>query len=417
VHVLVDSTGLQVYGAGQWLEEKHGAGCRRSWRKLHLALNAESGEIIAHTMTGQDMSYASQVAPLLGKIDGPIGQFAADGAYDGKPIYDAIANHSADAAIVIPPRANAVELAGDGPSCQRDQHIAAINRDGRMKWQASTGYGKRALVETAIGRYKSIIGPRLQARSSRDQQMEVAMGCAVLNRMLACARPNSIRRKPKTTLANDIKDQDPPCSRSVHQRRATHVGCMAHARRRFVDALKARKKPGGPPAQALKFFDQLYRIERQVRDEKPDDGETRDHYMRRFRQKHSVPVLSALKEWLDKIAPKVVPDTKLGEAVSYTLNQWEYLTRYTEDGRMPIDNNILERDIRIFCTGRNSWLFSDTPAGAKASAVIYSLMLTCRACGVEPFAWLKYVLTVLPQRPDVANIDDLLPFNFKKQTA
>ncbi|MBB5575954.1 IS66 family transposase [Rhizobium paranaense] len=198
---------------------------------------------------------------------------------------------------------------------------------------------------------------------------------------------------------------------------ATHVGCLAHARRRFVDALKARKKPGGPPAQALKFFDQLYRIERQVRDEKPDDGETRDHYMRRFRQKHSVPVLSALKEWLDKIAPKVVPDTKLGDAVSYTLNQWEYLTRYTEDGRMPIDNNILERDIRIFCTGRNSWLFSDTPAGAKASAVIYSLMLTCRACGVEPFAWLKYVLTVLPQRPDDANIDDLLPFNFKKQTA
>lgn len=139
--------------------------------------------------------------------------------------------------------------------------------------------------------------------------------------------------------------------------------------------------------------------------------------MRRFRQKHSVPVLSALKEWLDKIAPKVVPDTKLGDAVSYTLNQWDYLTRYTDDGRMPIDNNLLERDIRIFCTGRNSWLFSDTPAGAKASAVVCSLMLTCRACGVEPFAWLKYVLTELPQRPDGANIDDLLPFNFKIQTA
>lgn len=75
-----------------------------------------------------------------------------------------------------------------------------------------------------------------------------------------------------------------------------HVGCMAHARRKFVDALKARKKPGGPPAQAIKFFDQLYRIERQVRDEKPDDGETRDHYMRRFRQKHSVPVLSTFKQ-------------------------------------------------------------------------------------------------------------------------
>ena len=76
------------------------------------------------------------------------------------------------------------------------------------------------------------------------------------------------------------------------------------------------------------------------------------NYRRRFRQKHAVPVLNALKAWLDAIAPKVVPDTKLEDAVSYTLNQWEYLTRYTEDGRMPIDNNLLERDIRIFATGQ-----------------------------------------------------------------
>mgnify|MGYP001286566357 FL=1 len=198
---------------------------------------------------------------------------------------------------------------------------------------------------------------------------------------------------------------------------ATHIGCMAHARRRFVEALKARKKPGGPPAQALRFFDQLYRIERQVRDEKPNDGETQADYMRRFRQQHSVPVLDALKAWLDAIAPKVVPDTKLGDAVSYTLNQWEYLTRYTEDGRMPIDNNLLERDIRIFATGRKSWLFSDTVDGAKASAVIYSLMLTCRACRVEPFAWLRHVLTELPQRVENPNIEDLLPLNFRKQPA
>ncbi len=135
---------------------------------------------------------------------------------------------------------------------------------------------------------------------------------------------------------------------------AMHIGCMAHARRRFVDALKARKTPGGPPAQALKFFDQLYRIERQARDEEPDEGETLRDYRRRFRQKHAVPVLNALKASLDAIAPKVVPDTKLGDAVSYTLNQWDYLMRYTEDGRMPIDNNLLERDIRIFATGRKS---------------------------------------------------------------
>ncbi|MCK1321041.1 transposase [Bradyrhizobium sp. GM5.1] len=198
---------------------------------------------------------------------------------------------------------------------------------------------------------------------------------------------------------------------------ATHIGCMAHSRRRFVDALKARKKGGGPPEQALRFFEQLYRVERQARDEKPDRGETPDQCIRRFRQQHSIPVLNALKEWLDQIAPKVLPDSKLGDAVSYTLNQWSYLTRYTQDGRMPIDNNLLERDIRIFATGRKSWLFSDTVEGARASAVVYSLMLTCRASRVEPLAWLRHVLTELPQRADDADITDLLPFNFPKTAA
>ena len=196
----------------------------------------------------------------------------------------------------------------------------------------------------------------------------------------------------------------------------THLGCMAHSRRRFVNALKTRKKPGGPPGQALKFFEHLYRVERQVRNEKPDQGETQADAIRRFRQQHSVPVLNALKEWLDAIAPKVLPDSKLGDAVSYTLNQWEYLTRYTEDGRRPIDNNLLERDIRIFATGRKSWLFSDTVQGANASAVVYSLILTCRACGVEPLAYLRHILTELPQRAADADIDDLLPFNFPKTT-
>jgi len=195
---------------------------------------------------------------------------------------------------------------------------------------------------------------------------------------------------------------------------ATHLGCMAHSRRRFVDAVKARKKGGGPPEQALKFFEQLYRVERQAWDEKPDDGETQADCIRRFRQQHSIPVLNAFKKWLNEIAPKVLPDSKLGDAVSYTLNQWEYLTRYTEDGRMPIDNNLLERDIRIFATGRKSWLFSDTVDGAKASAIVYSLMLTCRACGVEPLAWLRHVLTELPQRAADADINDLLPLNFVK---
>jgi hypothetical protein len=135
----------------------------------------------------------------------------------------------------------------------------------------------------------------------------------------------------------------------------------------------------------------------------------------RLRQQHSVPALNAFKGWLEKLSPKIVPKSKLGEAISYALSQWDYLVRYTTDGRVPIDNNVLERDIRPFVTGRKSWLFSDTVDGANASAVVYSLVLTCRACGVDPFKWLTHVLAELPKRKAGADIDDLLPFNFNER--
>jgi transposase len=194
----------------------------------------------------------------------------------------------------------------------------------------------------------------------------------------------------------------------------THFGCMAHARRRFNDALKAMKKPGGAPLEALKVFATLYQIEKQAREGELGLAETRDAYTLRLRQQHSVPALNAFKAWLEKLSPKIVPKSKLGKAISYALSQWDYLVRYTTDGRVPIDNNLLERDIRPFVTGRKCWLFSDTVDGAKASAVVYSLVLTCRACGVDPFKWLTHVLTELPKRNAGADIDDLLPFNFSE---
>jgi hypothetical protein len=123
------------------------------------------------------------------QIDDEIGQLTADGAYDGIPTYDAVQRHSAGARAVIPPRSNAVERHNAQASCQRDDHIASIQIDGRD----GTGYGKRALVETAMGRYKGIIGPRLRAQSSLAQQTETAIGVAILNRILACGRPKSIR--------------------------------------------------------------------------------------------------------------------------------------------------------------------------------------------------------------------------------
>tara|TARA_R110002111_G_scaffold235008_1_gene296094 strand:+ start:115 stop:648 length:534 start_codon:yes stop_codon:yes gene_type:complete len=118
IHVLVDSAGLKIYGAGQWLEEKHGTKSRRGWRKLHLAIDADSGEIIAHSLTDQESGDASQLEPLLDLVDDEIDKFTADGAYDGTPTYEAVLRHSAGAKVIIPPRSNAVERPCAQASCQ-----------------------------------------------------------------------------------------------------------------------------------------------------------------------------------------------------------------------------------------------------------------------------------------------------------
>ena len=196
LHVLIDSTGLQVYGAGQWLEAKHGAKSRRTWRKLHLAVDAASGAIVAQTLTHQDVDDPSQVAPLLDQVEAPIVRVTADGAYDGAPTYQTIAAHGKGIEVVIPPRSTAVPNDEPGPPTQRDRHLTMITQRGRMAWQVATGYGQRSLVETTMGRYKALIGPRLRARGLAAQQTEAAIGVVVLNRMLAAGRPKSVRCQP-----------------------------------------------------------------------------------------------------------------------------------------------------------------------------------------------------------------------------
>ena len=157
VHVVIDATGLKVYGTGEWLVEKHGERGTRTWRKLHLAVDPSTGEILASELTGNENGDASQVSPLLGQIAGPIASVTADGAYDGKPVYRAVAERQPDppVAVIIPPRSTAVPspAAGTAPS-QRDQHIRMIQAKGRMGWQKAIGYGRRSHAETAISAIK-----------------------------------------------------------------------------------------------------------------------------------------------------------------------------------------------------------------------------------------------------------------------
>jgi transposase len=193
-----------------------------------------------------------------------------------------------------------------------------------------------------------------------------------------------------------------------------HLGCMAHVRRRFDEALKAQKNPTGRAKEALELIGKLYRIEGQARAE-PPPGMTATEHTYQLRQQKSRPILDAFHAWLTHHQCEVMPQSLIGKAISYALGQWVYLYRYIDDGRAPIDNNLIERDIRPFTTGRKNWLFSSSVAGAEASATIYSLMLTCRACGVEPYAYLVHVLTELPRRKAGDDVTDLLPFNFAKR--
>ncbi len=193
VHVVLDSTGLQVFGQGEWDAEKHGRTPRR-WRKLHLAVNAETGEIVAHSLTDKDTSDITEVAGLLATVEGQVASVIADGAYDGASVYDAAAarQHNPPPHIVIPPRASSIVNADAQIETIRDGYVRYIAERGRMAWQKANGYGRRSIVETTIGRYKHIIGPKVRARSTTAQKGEVAIAICALNQMIRIAKPNSI---------------------------------------------------------------------------------------------------------------------------------------------------------------------------------------------------------------------------------
>jgi len=196
VHVVIDATGLKVCGAGEWLVEKHGERGTRTWRKLHLAIDPSSGEILASELTTNDEGDVSQVGPLLGQILGPLASVTADDAYDGEPTYQAVAERQPDppVAVIIPPRSTAVPslAAGTTPS-QRDGHIQMIQAKGRLGWQRAVGYGRRSHAETTMFRCKAIIGSSLRARSLPAQKTEAKAGCLVLNRMTRLGMPVSQR--------------------------------------------------------------------------------------------------------------------------------------------------------------------------------------------------------------------------------
>jgi transposase len=191
LHLLVDSTGLKIYGEGEWLDQKHGIRSRRRWRKVYLGIDAVTHGIVASELTPDDVGDVSEVPALLDQLDAEVASMTADGAYDGKAVYDAVANRYPEAAVIIPPRVTAVP--NESTTTQRDRHIAEIEEHGRMNWQRRSGYNRRSLVETAMYCYKTVVGRRLRARILTNQRTETKIGCNVLNRMTVLGMPATVR--------------------------------------------------------------------------------------------------------------------------------------------------------------------------------------------------------------------------------
>ena len=190
----MDSTGLKLCGSGEWLLEKHGTKTRRSWRKLHIAVDADTGQIAAAALTTSDVDDPSQVGALLDQVDGPVASFTADGAYDQDGVYGQVAARHPEVSVIVPPRSSAVpsDTAQTAPT-MRDRHLRIIAERGRMAWQKASGYHWRALVEADISRLKRVIGDGLRFRTDRRRATEVAIAISVLNRMLELGRPEYVR--------------------------------------------------------------------------------------------------------------------------------------------------------------------------------------------------------------------------------
>jgi hypothetical protein len=193
-HVVVDSTGVKVYGEGEWKVRQHGWTKRRTWRKLHLGVDEQTKEIVCACASTNNVSDDEMLPELLADVPGKIEQVSGDGSYDKRKCYEAINRHQAQAA--IPPRRGARIWQHGNTKAERhvrDENLRRIRQVGRKAWKRESGYHRRSLAETTVFRYKAIFGERLQTRKVENQFAEMFVKCAALNRMTHLGMPESYK--------------------------------------------------------------------------------------------------------------------------------------------------------------------------------------------------------------------------------
>ncbi|MBT8395859.1 MAG: IS5 family transposase [Gemmatimonadetes bacterium] len=191
IHLLIDSTGLRIHVGHLRKPPK-----RRVWRKLHLAVDAATGEVLASDLTNRRTADRVRVGRLLDQIDGPLASVAADGAYDAGSVYEAVQGKGDGhrVRVLIPPIQGAQPSSSRSPGqWERNRNIRSVRKLGRQEWYTSSGYSRRSLVENAVFRYKNILGKRMRSRSLPSQRVEVKLACKILNTMTSLGRPDSVK--------------------------------------------------------------------------------------------------------------------------------------------------------------------------------------------------------------------------------
>lgn len=194
-HIVCDSTGLKVYGEGEWKVRTHGASKRRTWRKLHLQIDEASGEIMACAASENSVSDDRMFEPLLSANSAQIKQISGDGAFDRWKVYEA-SERRGIRKVTIPPQKRArIKQHGNcrKEPLARDENLRFIRRHGRKKWKQESGYHRRSLAETAVYRFKRIFSDKLQCRSIENEFQEIKIKCAILNRMTHLGKPESYK--------------------------------------------------------------------------------------------------------------------------------------------------------------------------------------------------------------------------------
>ena len=219
LHLVLDSTGLSIVGAGEWAAATHGGCGRRGWRKLHLGVD-QSGVIRVHTLTEATGDDATTALDLLTAVDGPLVRVTADAAYDTVAVYETAGARGAT--VVVPP-ARTANVSAHGPrSPARDRTITLVKQLGRRRWKKASGYHRQGRVENTFFRYKSIIGDGLRARSPAGQGSEAVLGCEILNRMTALGRPVIPHRQVRILSVGIVRASDDSCNNAPRRRLEPH---------------------------------------------------------------------------------------------------------------------------------------------------------------------------------------------------